>query len=73
MAWRLRRDYRITHPKTGKPVDQTSFHVGFIMGAFPEGTSRPEGAKTFHTKAEAAAYNRTKLPGRGYQPERVVQ
>ena len=70
MPWRLKRDYQMKHAKTGETLDRTSYHCGFIMG-MPEGTSRPQDATEFPTKAAAQAHQRDRLPGRGYRPERV--
>ena len=70
---RLRRDYQMKHAKTGELLDLVSYHKGYLMNTFPEGTSRADEAKVFASKALAENYARKRdLWARGYRPERIT-
>lgn len=72
MAWTLRKEYTVTHPKTGEPHTRVTYHMGFgLSGLFQEGSSRAQDAREFRTKTLAEVYARNKLPGQGYKPEKV--
>ena len=73
MAWVLSDERPFRHPKTGECSMRKSYHVGFLGGLFPEASADLSKARVFRTKNLAEVYNRNKLRGRGYKPERIEQ
>ena len=68
--WRLRRDYQVKDHKAADAMTGVSYLCAPMFGMVT-GSSRPQDAMTFDTKAQAQRHQRDYAKGRGYKPERI--
>jgi|GEM_PF-5186577 len=75
MTWVLVRRSKLKHPKSGKPIESTTYHmrINETLG-FPVGSTKVSEARPFITKALAETYAKNKgLTGYGYKAERLPE